>query len=352
MGIAAASAFPWVSQAQTAAPSTAVSSAPVDLALVNPEFRPRVAALLQAHAFGSDLMTATLAQTREAIEKIGRPMLPAPEVTRRIIPGPKGAPDLKIYITGVAPGTLKPAVLHIHGGGYVLGSAASSRALIQDLTLAHNCVALSVEYRLAPETPFPGSLEDNYAALRWLYNHAAELGVDRTRIAVKGESAGGGHAAALAIAVRDRGEFPLCLQILLYPMLDDRTGSSVDAPACIGQILWTRQSNRFGWTSLLGRPAGSAVVPPNAVPARVDHLAGVAPAWIGVGSIDLFVGEDLTYARRLVESCVATEVHVVPGAFHGFDAIVPQAPLSVAFNQAWNAALTRAFNGASAPARS
>ncbi len=171
----------------------------------------------------------------------------------------------------------------------------------------------------------------------------SELGVDRARIAIKGESAGSGHAAALAIIARDRGEIPLCFQVLVYPMLDDRTGSSVSVPPYLGRYVWTPESNRFGWTSLLGVPAGSAVVPPNSVPARVDNLAGLPPAWIGVGSIDLFARGDLEYARRLLLAGVSTEVNLVPGAFHAFDRGVPQAPLSLAFNQSWNAALTRAF---------
>src|SRR4029077_17645569 len=138
-----------------------------------------------------------------------------------------------------------------------------------------NCVVVSVEYRLAPETPFPGALEDNYTALRWLYANAETLGVDRNRIAIGGESAGGGHAAALAIAARDRKEVPVIFQLLIYPMLDDRTGSSRPVPPHIGEFIWTAQSNVFGWSSLLGVPAGSAKVPAGAVPARVEDLSGL-----------------------------------------------------------------------------
>ncbi len=270
-------------------------------------------------------------------------MLAAPEVFQRTIPGPNGAPNVVVYIVGAARGMSKPAVLHFHGGGYISGSAADNRREMQELVLNHHCVAITVEYRLAPETTFAGSLEDNYAALAWLYANAEELGVDRTRIALKGESAGAGHAVALAIAARDRGEFPLCFQVLAYPMLDDRTGSSVPASPYSGRFIWTPEANRFGWTSLLGIPAGSAVTPPNSVPARVKDLSGLPPAWIGVGSIDLFASEDLQFARRLLEAGVSTELQLVPGAFHGFDRSVPQAPLSIAFSQAWNTALKRAF---------
>jgi len=345
--IAAATAAARSGMAQSghaaAGPATGSRTAAADgLELVHPEFRAALRAVLQANAFDADLSAATLMQMRKVQQGFARPLLPAPVVTKRSIPGPKGSPDVVVYIAGAKAGEAKPAMLHMHGGGYVAGSAEASRRDMQDLAAAHNCVAISVEYRLAPETPFPGSLEDNYAALQWMYKNAAELGVDRTRIAIKGESAGGGHAAALAIAARDRGEVPICLQVLVYPMLDDRTASSVAVPPSMGQYIWTRNNNRFGWTSLLGRPAGSAGVPVKSVPARVDNLTGLAPAWIGVGSIDLFVGEDIAYGRRLMDAAVPTEMHVVPGGFHAFDIIAAEAPLSVAFAQAWSAALARA----------
>ncbi len=344
IGMAAASAVSRAFMGQTVAGSTKAVTPSVDpMQLVNPEFRKPLESIVTPGTAPEPLTAAMLPQFREASKTFGRPLLPAPAVVKRVIPGPKGAPEVVVYIVGSTPGTAKPAVLHIHGGGYIGGSAEGSRRDIQDLALNHDCVAVTVEYRLAPETIFPGSLEDNYAALRWLYANAAELGVDRTRIAVKGESAGGGHAAALAIAARDRGEFPICLQVLIYPMLDDRTGSTVDVPPYIGHYIWTPQNNRFGWSSLLGMPAGSAPPPPGSVPARVENLAGLAPAWIGVGSVDLFAREDVEYGRRLLQAGVSTEVHLVPGGYHGFDILVPHAPLTIAFNQGWNAALKRAF---------
>jgi acetyl esterase/lipase len=248
-----------------------------------------------------------------------------------------------VYVTGDAPGAAKPAMLHIHGGGYILGSAHESRGIIQEIAATHNCVAVTVEYRLAPETAFPGSLEDNYAALRWMHANAKELGIDTSRIAVGGESAGGGHAAALAIAVRDRAEFSLCLQALIYPMLDDRTGSTRKLAPFMGQYIWTPEDNRYGWTSLLGVPAGSASVPANSVPARVENLAGLAPAWIGVGSIDLFAPEDMEYAQRLMAAGVPVEVNLVPGGFHGFNFVAPEASLSQQFKKSYDEAIRRAF---------
>ena len=271
------------------------------------------------------------------------PALASPAVQEKLIPGAPGAPQVRVFLVGATTGASKPAVLHIHGGGYISGSAESEKRHIQELSIAHDCVVVTVDYRLAPATTFPGSLEDNYAALRWVFTNAKELGVDTKRVAIKGESAGGGHAAALAIAARDRGEFPICLQVLIYPMLDDRTGSTRRLPPYFGHFFWTEERNRFGWSSLLGVPAGSANIPTKSVPARVGDVTGLAPTFIGVGSIDLFCSEDIEYASRLMLAGVSTELQVVPGAFHAFNLVAPTAPLSVQFTQAWNAALTRAF---------
>ena len=348
IGIAAGSAVTRFATGQTTgapAASGYPNIAPIDL--VNPQFRKSLDATL-ARGTPPPLTLATLPQRREALKALGRPLLPIPEVVKRSIPGPKGAPDVVVYVVGATPGAHKPAVLHIHGGGFVSGSAFDSRRDMQDLVVDHDCVAVTVEYRLAPETIFPGSLEDNYAALSWLYEHAAELGVDRTRIALKGESAGGGHAVTLAIAARDRGKIPICFQLLSYPELDNRTASTTVMPPYLGQYVSTPQTVRFGWSSLLGVPPGSSAIPPNSVPARVENLTGLPATWIGVGSIDLFASEDLEFGRRLLLAGVPTELHLVPGAYHGFDRSVPQAPLSIAFTQALNTALSRAFSPSTA----
>jgi acetyl esterase/lipase len=177
-------------------------------------------------------------------------------------------------------GGLSPAILHIHGGGYVLGGAQEAVPDLEKIARELDCIAVTVDYRLAPDTPFPGSLEDNYSALRWLWNSAAQLGIDTKRIAVMGESAGGGHAAMLAIAVRDRREFNLATQILIYPMLDDRTGSSRSVPPQIGTFIWKRASNQFGWSSLLGQAAGGSTVPYGSVPSRLSDLSRLPPTFI------------------------------------------------------------------------
>ncbi len=237
---------------QATTPQTAaLPAAPDPYALVDPELVPTLKALPKLI-----LNTETLAAVRSSPAAPPLPA-PAPQPIDRRIPGPKGAPDIHLVIVDPAPGGKnRPALLHIHGGGYVSGTAAHFTTGLQRIAQSCGCVVVSVEYRLAPETRFPGSLEDNYTALRWLYTNAGDLGVDRKRIAVGGESAGGGHAAALAIAARDRREIPIALQVLIYPMLDDRTGSTRSVPPHIGAFVWTAESNVFGWTSLLGVPAG------------------------------------------------------------------------------------------------
>ena len=325
--------------------ASAGAASPDPMSYVNPEFRAALGPMEKMMESVQSLNASSLMNLRQGMNMSAAPA-PNPPVTEKTIPGPKGAPAVRVYVVGNSSGASKPALLHMHGGGYVLGSATGSRRDIQNLSTALDCVAVSVDYRLAPETAFPGSLEDNYVALRWMYTNAKELGIDVKRIAIKGESAGGGHAAALAIAARDRSEFPICFQVLIYPMLDDRTGSTRQMPPYFGHYLWTPAANRFGWTSLLGVAAGSATVPPNSVPARVSDLKGLPPAFIGVGSIDLFAPEDIEYAQRLLAAGVAVELNVVPGAFHAFDGIAADASLSRQFAQAWREALRRAFTQA------
>lgn len=235
--------------------------------------------------------------------------------------------------------TPAPALLWIHGGGYVIGSAAQDDAQCRRFASRLGVTVASVEYRLAPQNPYPAGLEDCYTALTWLAGLPA---VDPDRIAIGGASAGGGLAAALALLARDRGEVPLIGQLLVYPMLDDRTvGSEYDDP---GHRLWTQESNRFGWSAYLG-----GADPEVAVPARRQDLRGLPPAWIGVGSLDLFHDEDIAYAARLHEAGVPCDVEVIEGAFHGFDGVVPKAAVSRSFFDSQCAALRRAFTGEPVP---
>ncbi len=236
-----------------------------------------------------------------------------------LVSGPDGAPDvaLQIFRPGV-PATPAGCVFHIHGGGYVLGKAVDGAVRLRPMVAAVGCVLVSVDYRLAPEAVFPAAIEDCYAGLAWTFANAERLGIDPMRIGVMGESAGGGLAAALALMVRDRGDYRLAFQHLLYPMIDDRTCVD-DVDPLTGEFVWTRDSNRFGWQSLLGVPPGGADVSPYAAAARAEDLSGLPPTYIATGALDLFRDEDIAYAQRLLAAGVPTELHVWPGAFHGFD---------------------------------
>jgi len=209
-----------------------------------------------------------------------------------------------------------PCVYSIHGGGYVLGSYDMDDGRLGAWCNALGCVGVSVEYRLAPDHPYPVPLEDCYAGLRWVHRHATELGIDAGRVGVAGLSAGGGLAAALALLARDRGELPVACQLLDSPMLDDRqlTPSSRSE----GLPIWSRESNAFGWRSYLGDLYGADDVPYCAAPARAPDLSRLPPAFVCVGTVDGFCDEDIDYAVRLNQAGVPAELHVYPGAPHGF----------------------------------
>ena len=312
--------------------------------LVDPEILP----ILDVFP-GITLSSETLAQTRAGLNEMNAqtlaniPEFPDISVSERRIPGPQGAPDVRVLVylrKNVS--TLTPALLWIHGGGYVLGNADQADLQTKSIVSATGCAAVAVDYRLAPETPHPGPVEDCYAALKWLHTNAGDLNVDTTRIAIGGDSAGGGLTAALALLTRDRGEVPLVFQVLIYPMLDDRTVTTPDPHPYTGEYIWTADSNRFGWTALLRKEPGSADVSPYAAAARAESLAGLAPAFIAVGSLDLFLEEDIEYARRLIRAGVPTELHVYPGAFHGFPMAV-NAQVAQTFTRDYLSALTRAF---------
>jgi acetyl esterase/lipase len=203
----------------------------------------------------------------------------------------------------------------------------------------------SVEYRLAPEHPFPAPLEDCYAGLQWLSSSARELGIDADRIAIGGASAGGGLAAGLALLARDRGGPAICFQMLVYPMLDDRN-TTASSHAIQDARLWNRQANLAGWNAYLGGRAGADDVPYHAAPARADDLRGLPPAYINVGDLDLFLDEDVDYACRLMAAGVPVELHVYPGAFHGSNTFVSRSALSRRWTEDELAALERALHPA------
>ncbi|HLY56527.1 MAG TPA: alpha/beta hydrolase [Stellaceae bacterium] len=312
--------------------------------LIDPELKPLLESYPQA-----EFSIENLALRRAEVEAFVK-ATPIPEglpvvVTERTVPGPAGAPSVRVLIhRPVETDRPMPALLHVHGGGYVLGAPEMREAIHRELAADLGITIVSVDYRLAPETPHPGPVEDCYAALKWLHAEAEELGVDPTRLAIGGESAGGGLAAALALLARDRGEVPVRFQHLIYPMLDDRTCTASDPNPYTGEFFWTPKNNRFGWSSLLGTAPGSAGISPYAAAARAEDLSGLPPAFISVGALDLFLEENLEYARRLMRAGVPVELHVYPGAFHAFD-LARDAQISIAAERDSRTALRRALHG-------
>jgi len=237
-------------------------------------------------------------------------------VEDRTIPGPAGSPDVavRVYLPDgrSAP---SPGVLYIHGGGFVTGSIDSEHAAATAVARNLRAVVVSVEYRLAPEDPYPAGIEDCYAALQWLHGHAAELGVDTERIAVLGQSAGGGLAAGLALLARDRGGPALCFQYLGIPELDDRL-ETTSMRAFVDTPMWARPAAIRSWEWYLGDLHGGDV-PTYAAPARATDLAGLPPAYVSVMEFDPLRDEGVVYALRMMEAGVSVELHAFPGTFHG-----------------------------------
>jgi acetyl esterase len=307
--------------------------------LVDPEVLPVLELLVI-----SDLTVENVADARQSLSEREIPgFVPLMQPDIRTTNGRDSAPDVELHVYNPASTQRnRSAILHIHGGGMVLGSAAMSITSMPPIALAFDTVVVSVEYRLAPETSFPGPQEDCYAGLAWLVANAEHLGVDPNRIIIMGESAGGGLAAALAHMVRDRGEYRLAGQVLFYPMLDHRTGG----PDCqwrnpmTGEFVWTRSSNQFGWESLRDNYTVDDHRTGWFSPSRASNLAGLPPACILVGALDLFLDENLEYTRRLASAGVPVETHVYPGAIHAFN-LMAEAAVSKQANADLMAALGR-----------
>lgn len=243
-----------------------------------------------------------------------------------------------VFYVGAPSGrTPAPAMLWIHGGGMVVGTAASEFTMTQKRYESLDMAMAFVEYRLAPEHPFPAAMDDCAAALAWL---AEQPDVDSDRIAIAGGSAGGGLAAGLALRARDEMDVTPAFQLLVYPMIDDRTAQRTDLEDMPVKF-WSQTCNRFGWSSYLAGATGDNVHP-YAAPSRAEDLSGLPPAWIGVGTLDLFHDEDVEYARRLQEAGVPCELKVVEGAYHGFD--LGDVPVVLDFHQSQIDALRAAFD--------
>ncbi|MFJ9036677.1 alpha/beta hydrolase [Streptomyces sp. NPDC102406] len=252
----------------------------------------------------------------------------AVEFEERLVPGVQGGPEIPLLLCRPAGSTGPlPAVYFTHGGGMILGDNRNLLGEMLDWVEHLGMVLVSVEYRLAPEHPFPAGLEDVHAGLRWVMTHSDELGIDPGRLVVSGPSAGGGLTAALTLLVRDTGGPFVAGQLLFCPMLDDRN----DTPSShqmAGLGAWDRTSNNTGWSALLGDKHGGPDVSAYAAPARADDLSGLPPLFIDVGSAETFRDEVTAYATRFWQAGGEAELHVWPGGFHGFDALVPDAELS------------------------
>lgn len=286
----------------------------------------------------------TLPAMRAAMDPVlkGAPVPVLPVDAQEIqIPAPEGHHVLAILLRPEGLTGTVPAVLHIHGGAYIIGMPEMN---VPELTTtAHQLgiVILSVDYRLAPEHPFPAGIEDCYTALGYLHDNAATLGIDASRIAVMGESAGGGLAASLALLARDRGDHPLAFQLLDAPMMDDRTCVRPRNPVT-GEFIFAPADNHFGWSCLLDAEPGGPDVSPYAAAARATQLEGLPPALIATGALDLFLDENVDYAMRLISAGVAVELHIYPGCPHGY-VIAADAPVSQRALADKRAALRRAL---------
>lgn len=249
-------------------------------------------------------------------------------VSEHVVAGPAGTPEITVLVirpANAAPPM--PALYHIHGGGMIIGNRYTLGADLLDLAEEVGMAVVSVEYRLAPETPHPGPVEDCLAGLAWLATAAGDLGIDPARIIIAGTSAGGGLAAATALLARDRGGPALFAQMLMCPMLDDRqtTASSIQED---GRGIWDRLANDTGWSALLGAAKGGADVPVHAAPARETDLSGLPPAFIDVGSAETFRDEAVAYASTIWRCGGEAELCVFAGGFHGYAAMAPDAAIS------------------------
>ncbi|MER7684893.1 alpha/beta hydrolase [Streptomyces sp. NPDC097610] len=309
---------------------TGAEAGPADRPPYDPELVAVLDAMLPNGAVSMTLDAIEGARSRSALPDMEE-MLSGRTVSHRTVAVARaGAPDLILSVlssTAAPVSATVPAVYYMHSGGMILGHRLmgldSCLRWIEELGVT----VVSVEYRLAPEDPYPAALNDCRDGYLWMHAHARELGIDTTRTVVAGKSAGAGLAAGLALQLRDDGHPAPIGQLLCYPMLDDRDASA-SCRQFEGAVVWDRQSNRVGWEAYLGDRRGSAEVPVYAAPGRAEDLSGLPPAYIEAGSAEVFRDEDVAYASGLWAAGVQAELHVWPGAFHSFDSFAPHAELS------------------------
>ena len=233
----------------------------------------------------------------------------------------------------------RPILLYYHGGGFIFGSPEITLPTAQKLAEDIGCLIILPDYRLAPEHPFPAALEDGLRVLSWLEANADRMRLDKTRIAIGGDSAGGGHAVILTAAVQDKGGLKTSSLFLVYPMLDNETGMDGNG----GTSIWTSANNRFGWESYLGGGDIAEKIVNGAVPSKIKNLRKLPPTFLATGTLDLFFEENLTFVERLKEHGVEVEQHVFEGAYHAFDVLVPDAKISQSFHKTCVSYLKRQF---------
>lgn len=264
--------------------------------------------------------------------------------TSRMIPGAAGEMLAKIYEPAERTGAKLPAMLWIHGGGYVLGHPDMDDVLCERFVQAAKCVVVSVDYRLAPEHPYPAAIDDCYAGLIWMTDEAESLGIDVDRVAIAGASGGGGLTAALALMARDKGGPALIFQMPLYPMIDNRNMTASSHEITADNATWNRTNNLEAWSMYLGEGTDDSELSPYAVPSRADSLAGLPPTYTCVGQLDLFRDETIEYVTRLAQAGIDVEFHLYPGCFHCFEVFVPEAEVSQRASQSYVDAMARALN--------
>lgn len=310
-------------------------------ARLDPELAAAVDLLPELDVADAPAARRTLSEMTAALPPY-RPRVPL-EIDDRAVPGREGSPNIpvRVYTPGHEGGPA-PAILFMHGGGFVIGDLETEHGWAAKVAATVGAVVVSVDYRLAPENPYPAALDDCFAALEWVVSEANGLGIDRSRVAVMGTSAGGGLAAAVALLARDRGGPTICFQHLAMPSLDDRLSTPsmtgfIDTPG------WRRSNATASWSQYLGTDAGSPEAPAYAAPSRAEDLAVLPPAYLYACELDPLRDEGLAYAQRLVQAGVPTEAHLYPGTFHG-SGLINGAAVSRRMNAESLAALGRALS--------
>ncbi|GGF62236.1 alpha/beta hydrolase [Alteromonas lipolytica] len=310
--------------------------------LVAPELLPSLNALMQLTEQSPPLNGANLGFYRKRAKFGGAK--PLPDVFYEIadVAAGDGYRGFRLWLINHNTGdSAKPVILHFHGGGLVMGNCQNSLPRMQALAKSLNAVVVSVEYGLAPEVLAEEAQLQHLAALKWVISQAGQLGLDAAKIVLLGVSAGGCHATNLALRCAQTSDVELAGLALLYPMLDDRTGSTVIPPEHQGRYLWTAEQNRYGWQTFLGKAPGSAKIPAHHVPARAESVTGLPPTYIGVGELDLFFNENHAFAERLRQCGISVEINEVPGAFHAFESVAPDTAMAKQFNAVLMAAIGR-----------